>query len=687
MPPREIAVRSAEQWCSWKERMATLAGLDVSRRAACGLPAGEARVALQRLRSLPFYFNVVGSERGPLIQSFQNFFPDRTKAIVKEAERVCAGCLRLFSELVTFAHGKVDWHMDWQTGERLPLIFYRNIAEADPSRGADLKRVWETNRQQFLVILGKAYFLTREQKYAQCAVHLIEDWIHSNPPFRGVNWKEGLEAGLRLVSWLWTLHMIADADVLFEENSQRILSSLALQRDHIERHLSLYSSPNTHLLGEVFALLVAELAFPELGHTREGVSRPLRLLEVELEKQVAEDGSDREKSAYYHCYALEMYLLATALGQQHGIAFSQQWLKRVEKMAEFLLAILRPDRSLAHFGDDDGGRAVRLRDADYYHPRSLLAVAAVLFERGDFKFAAGELPEEVFWVFGPEGGRRYLRLPEARPPQRTMWFPDAGLAVLRSDWRADATWLACQHQPMGFLTAGHSHAGLLSFELAVNGKSVIVDPGTYTYRMSSPWRDHFRRMESHNVVQIDRQCLYEPAGPFSWHGTESVHPLSPDELSPGALRVGYQARDAARREFRHVRSFVMDSPRAVTIHDHFEGTGKHRLTFWLHFAPGCRLRRTEQHEFEIQVEATTVRLVADGFGDFQWKIWEGSRDPRAGWVSPIFDHKVPAPTLWIEEEAEFPATRTMSLTVEFRPDPDVHLAPTLTQQKIQPNDE
>ncbi len=660
MSPGEIAARGAEQFYGLVERLES--GRGRTSRLQRGLEHDQALFLLQRARSRPFYFCGAGASSTSLRQAFRSLFPRHTDAIVKEADCICAGSVRLFGKSVTFPAGEVDWHLDWATGERLATTFYRDIATFDQNRKANLKRIWETNRQQFLVTLGKAYFLTRRHKYADCAVRLIETWIQSNPPYQGVNWKEGLEVGLRLLSWIWTFRMLDHT--LTEDSGGRILASLALQRKHVARHLSQYSSPNTHLLGEVFALFVLGLTFPELGDPGRSVRHAHRSLELQLERQVGEDGSHREKSAYYHCYALDIFLQATVLGRQYGVEFSTLWMKRVEAMAEFLLAILRPDGSLARFGDDDGGQIVRLGDEDYYRPQSLLALAAVLFKRGDFKAVAGELPEEVFWLFGPDGASFYLDLADREPAIRRMWFPDAKLAVLRSGWSTSGLWLACQEQPMGMLSSGHSHEAMLSFELALGGKAVIVDPGSYTYCVRTPWRDHFRRMEAHNGVQIDWKHWYLPAGPFGWERINAVEPLSPRDWPRQGLRVGYRTRESDGRNFQHIRSFVAESARMVLIHDQFRGAGKHRLTFRLQFAVGCRVRLKEAHRFEIKLGNLKLLLTLEGFGNIQWNIWEGSDDSMAGWVSPRFDQKLPAPTLRIVDEAELPSDRRIWLTVE-----------------------
>src|SRR2546421_7554663 len=68
---------------------------------------------------------------------------------------------------------------------------------------------------------------------------------------------------------------------------------------------------------------------------------------------------------------------------------------------------------------------------------------------------------------------------------------------------------------MGFMAAGHSHGGLLSFELFMGGKPIVVDPGTFTYS-TREWRDHFRSAAAHNVVEIDDQPIFVPERRFGW---------------------------------------------------------------------------------------------------------------------------------------------------------------------------
>ena len=52
----------------------------------------------------------------------------------------------------------------------------------------DIKVPWELSRFQHFTILGQAYILSKEEKYAQEFVNQVTDWIEHNPVGFGVNW-------------------------------------------------------------------------------------------------------------------------------------------------------------------------------------------------------------------------------------------------------------------------------------------------------------------------------------------------------------------------------------------------------------------------------------------------------------------------------------------------------------------
>jgi hypothetical protein len=64
----------------------------------------------------------------------------------------------------TSPEGKVDWHLDPVSGRRAPLHFWADVPYLNPASG-DHKVIWELNRHQHWLSLGRALWLTRDARY------------------------------------------------------------------------------------------------------------------------------------------------------------------------------------------------------------------------------------------------------------------------------------------------------------------------------------------------------------------------------------------------------------------------------------------------------------------------------------------------------------------------------------------
>lgn len=661
MNPTEMAHRIREKWYGLRERRSSWSDR-VTPESAGGTVSSERVLSVLRGPGGLASVLLPAESRASLSAAYREFFPGREDKLCEIADQICSGTVRLFGQAVSFPGGHIDWHIDWATGEHFPLDFYRKIRKLGAAQKSDLKRVWETNRQQFLVTLGQAYFLTGCERYAESALDQIDSWIEANPPYRGVNWIEALEVSLRLCSWIWTLALVADTPALTGKRGERILGSIQTQRVFIERHLSTYSSPNTHLLGEAMGLFLVGCALEQPADSGASVSRAKEILEAQLDRQLAPDGSHREQSAYYHAYATDMYLLSTVIGLRKGTNFSAEWTSRLQQMCEYLTALSCPNGALSRFGDDDGGRNLRLAEEDYYRPLSLHAIAASLFERGEFKSSSDIAPEEVFWLLGAQGVRRFLALPNRGDASRPAQFPDAGFSVLGSGPTPSRFWLACLGKPMGMMTAGHSHAAPLSFELCVDGMSIVTDPGTYSYQPTLPWRDFFRVGVSHNVLQLEGVEEFVPDGPFNWRDKDLLVPLPIVPASPNRLEMGYTGRDRSGRGYSHTRIFSFPSPVELRMEDQIGGSGSQRVRLWFHFTPECEVSPAGDDGFLVRRGHVELSISARAPVSLSGKIWKGSDDPIAGWHSPRYGTKIPAPALCLEGDVLLPAT----IAVDFR---------------------
>ena len=113
------------------------------------------------------------------------------------------GCSRVATTCLAIAacharpRGRVDWHGDpVHRRRRAPRVFYADVPFLSPQIG-DHKIIWELNRHQHWLQLGRAAWLTGDDRYAQAIVTQLNDWLTDNPPLVGVNWASMLEIGFR----------------------------------------------------------------------------------------------------------------------------------------------------------------------------------------------------------------------------------------------------------------------------------------------------------------------------------------------------------------------------------------------------------------------------------------------------------------------------------------------------------
>src|SRR5205085_9209226 len=179
--------------------------------------------------------------------------PGQVKEIIAQAEKICDHRFDLLGYEDLDFGTPMNWHCDPVHGKVAPRkpwfkIHYLNFAEV-----GDSKIIWELNQHQHLVTLAKAYRLTGDEKFASELFRQWRHWHADNPYPIGINWASSLEVAFRSLSWLWTHHVLQGAPKL-PNFREEWLRGLALHGRHIERYLSTYFSPNTHLLGEGVAL-------------------------------------------------------------------------------------------------------------------------------------------------------------------------------------------------------------------------------------------------------------------------------------------------------------------------------------------------------------------------------------------------------------------------------------------------
>ena len=444
-------------------------------------------------------------------------FPDEQTRTVRAADKVCKGRFDLLGyKDLSFGDAIPNWHLDPIAGRTSPRVHWSRISELDANETGDKKVVWELNRHQFFVVLGQAYALTGQECYAECFSRLIRSWMDDNPPKVGINWLSSLELAFRSLSWIWAFHLFRNSPHFTPELLARMTKYLCAFALHIKTYLSTYFSPNTHLTGEALGLYLLGSFLPEVPDSKNWKQTGYDILMDALEFQVRPDGTYCEQSSHYLRYTIDFYCSLLVLRRLESSEPEPIIEAKLNRLFDCLLHIALPDGQSPNFGDDDGGRLHSLDGSAVTDFRPAFALGAVLLQRGDLKWVAGDASPALLWLLGTEGLRKFDELIASEPIDTTKAFPDGGLFAARSDWsdKSDSILIDCG--PHGFLNGGHAHADALSFIMSVSGMPVFIDSGTYNYTLDLNERNRFRSATAHNCLTVDGTSSSIPAGPFSW---------------------------------------------------------------------------------------------------------------------------------------------------------------------------
>ena len=528
----------------------------------------------------------------------------------------------------------IDWRRDYVHQRATGLAYFRRIPYLDFSRAGDHKWIWELNRHQHLVLLAQAFLLTGRREFVEEISRELRSWSEANPWMRGINWTSALEVAFRALSWVWVFHLAGEA---LEPTVRRlVLEGLYRHGCYLEQNLSVYFSPNTHLLGEAVALHALGTLFPALPRAERWRRTGGSITAAQMAAQVREDGSHFEQSAYYHLYALDMFMFHHLLGP-----VPSDFRDRLRRMAEYLAALTGPSGLLPAFGDDDGGR--------FFHPygprprfaRATLATCGVLFERPEWVGCAEDLEEQAVWWLGAQ-----IRAASgSRPEFASRLFADAGTAILT----VDDVQVVADAGPFGPGSAGHSHSDTLSFVLRVGGREILIDPGTYTYVSDPAERNRFRGTAAHNTVRVDGADQAIPEGPFRWRDTPQVQVL---DWSSNPQRDSLEAV-CHYRDITHRRSLaLLKDARRLVVWDQVEGPpGEHTVEQFWHFGENPHAGQDCVRIGECQL------TISPGS---EWELSEGG---EYGWRAPVFGTKNPAPVLRVFRRARLPVR--MGATFDF----------------------
>jgi uncharacterized heparinase superfamily protein len=540
--------------------------------------------------------------------------------------------------------------VDFKSRRVWPLQYSHDIETYDLSRPSDIKIPWELSRCQHFAVLGQAYWLTGDERYAREFAAEVEDWIDSNPWLHGVNWVCAMDVAMRAISWIWGVGFFAGAEACRSPRFRSaMLRSLYLHGEFVAGNIERADVNGNHYLTDGVGLVFVGTFFARTAQGSSWLRTGRAIVVDEILNQTTPDGVDFEQSVPYHRLVLEGLLTSYLLLRLNGETIPAECWQRLERMIEYVAAYTKPDGQAPLHGDADDGRMQQLGTQEINDHRYLVSAGAVIFDRPDFKRAAERFRDDAFWLCGgPAGAAKFKALSGDAEPPSSVAFRDGGIYVMRD--RRTHVFIECA--PVGLAgMGGHGHNDILGFELFLDGSNLVTDCGAYVYTASAEWRDRFRSTAFHNTVQVDDEELNRFLDGDMWRLRYDAVPArvswseTPDEVR---LAGGHEGYRRLASPVSHDREFVLRKGRdQLSIVDRLTGAGTRRLVSRFHLDPAVT----------PALAGDRVRLHAAG-RDFWFLLVDAPEDTKVtiepAWVSPRYGIKVPANCITISCTATLP---------------------------------
>ena len=655
----EVATRARQKAASWIDRSRTSTPVwpPPERVLAHRAPALARPDAAPRFRDdiCRRFFDGATADQTPVL--VRDEYPADAAAIVAAADRIVSGRFDLLGyEMLSFGD-PVDWHWDPVADQRAPFCHWSLIDPLDAASVGDCKVIWEINRHQWLVTLGQAYLLTGDIRYAIAAGQAIDGWLDANPPGIGINWASSLELSYRVIAWCWALTLLRGSIFLSPERFARMTAAIWAQMRHVERYLSVYFSPNTHLTGEALGLFYAGVLFPEFADADRWRVTGRTILEAEIDRQVLNDGINFEQATCYQRYTLEIYLHFAMLAARNGITLDPKVQAGIERTADSL-ATISVDGVMPSIGDEDGGWLLPLAHRAADDSRGVLASAAAWLSRPPQQYHTSSA-SEVLWLTARTADIQSGDASDGKAaelPNDSRVFRHGGYVVMRGPAAVDPHHLVFDVGPIGCPnSSGHGHADLLSVQCRAFGDAYLVDPGTYCYTPEPAWRDYFRSTAAHSTVTIDGHSQADPDGPFSWQQRPSAH-LRAWQSTP-YFDLADADHDAYARlddPVRHRRRVLFVRTGYWIVVDDLTGALEHTADVRYQFSPGDIIRGPAPWFLATGCHGHGLWIGAFADIPLAASVRAGEVDPIEGWISTAYGRRRPAPVVVYRATGRFP---------------------------------
>ncbi|MBN1182825.1 MAG: alginate lyase family protein [Bacteroidales bacterium] len=511
--------------------------------------------------------------------------------IIKSADKTLKGVYNLLGS-GDVEINPINWHIDFKVGfEWKPGMFFRNYKQEDINSPSDVKIPRELSRGHHLLKLGLAYKLTNDEKYAESSIDQIKNWINENPLMYSINWGCTMDVAIRAVNWIYTLCLISNSKLLDDKTINKIKSSLYQHGWFIYRNPERDKSNNgNHYLADLAGQISLGLLFKNLEEPKRWLQLGKEELFREIRMEILPSGMTYERSTNYNRMVLELIMVPVLLLRENNHEIPTDIWYRLEKMFDFIMFSLKPDGTTPIIGDQDNGRLLPFNQQETIDFRYLLSLGAVLFNRADLKYHGDGFNIFCSIFGGPEVREKWGNIPVEPFALGSCAFRDVGLYVMRNKdnyliFNATGRGLYPELSP-----GSHTHSDLLSFELFTQGKSFIIDPGSYLYTADADQRLLFRSTKMHNTVTVDGESQEILCRDKMWGNDRTAIPEIlkwESNSNRDIIRACHNGYTRLLEPVIHERRIIFDKENEKwMIKDALNGNGRHTCEWYFHLDHG-----------------------------------------------------------------------------------------------------
>ncbi len=587
------------------------------------------------------------------------------QALLIEANEIINDKFRQFGgepvEINLTPPGPLAHWTDYETGD---------VRATGQSPLQDIKFTWEPARFGWAFILGRAYHITDDEKYAAAFWRYFETFSAANPPYMGPNWTSGQEVGLRLMAFVWAAQVFAKSEHSSPARLADLAVSTAAHAVRIPATLPYARSQNNnHLLTEAAALYTAALALPDHPYAVRWMEIGHKWLLWCFKHQIDAYGEYVQHATNYQRLMLQIALWVDVIARSRVAATRQSpddeeiatlpaaQVARNDTAKEnlalathWLLSLLDPESGrMPNLGANDGALIFPFSTCEFADFRPVAQAAARAFL--SYTLPSGVWDEMSLW-FGLPSTKNQLEIP--RYPGDNIYAPNSW-GYLRA--------VKYKSRP--------SHADQLHFDLWWRGLNITQDAGTYLYNADPPWDNRLTSTLVHNTVSVDGLEQMTRISRFlylDWADATSKRHFETDAAF--FQRNSARTYAYAKVNVRHDRIVTVFNDERWLVEDELLNVilpGKAQLThvYRLHWLlpdwdwkldnrdSGIEIRLKTSHgwiSLEIKSEPADLKLSTSlvRAGEILWGDLANRTTPTRGWVSPTYAFKIPALSLAVE---------------------------------------